>query len=397
MPATRDYYDVLGVARDTDIKDIKKAYRKLARKYHPDVNPGDKDAERKFKEIGEAYEVLSDPKKKEQYDRYGQAAFEQGFGAGPGPGAGGGGYGGTWEPGGPGGGYGGFRPEDFAYGAGGAGGGFGDIFGDLFGAGGARVGPMRGQDTQYSMEISLEDALFGTTAGLSLKREVTCATCSGSGQDPASTPATCPDCKGTGSIKSGRSYFNISQTCPRCHGSGKVNVTPCRNCHGRGTLPKTESLNVKIPAGVDNGSKVRLAGMGGPGINGGPPGDLYIITRVRPHGFFERRGDNLYSEVPVTVTEAALGAKIDVPTKDGMVTMTIPPGTQSGQEFRLRGKGVPHLGGTGAGDQYVRVKVAVPSKLSEQAKQMLRDLERMDPRDPRASITFRGFGRKGAA
>lgn len=387
MPITKDYYEVLGVSRGSDIKEIKKAYRKLARKYHPDVNPGDKESERKFKEIGEAYEVLSDPKKKDMYDRLGSAAFEQQTGAGPGPGA----YGG---PEGPGGGFGGFRPEDFGYGPGG---GYEDILGDIFGARQAARGPMKGQDIQYSMEIGFEDALFGVETGISLQREVTCPSCHGSGQNPGSTPTTCPQCKGTGSLKSGRSFFTMTQACPRCGGTGRVNVDPCRACLGRGTMPKTETLTVKIPAGVDNGSRVRLAGKGGPGINGGPPGDLYIITKVRPHSFFERRGDNLYCEVPVTVTEAALGAKIDVPTKDGLVTMTIPPGTQSGQEFRLRGKGVPHLGGSGAGDQYVKVKVVVPTNLTDHARQMLKDLERTSPQDPRAFITFRGFRRRGAA
>ncbi|MGA2193123.1 MAG: molecular chaperone DnaJ [Nitrospirota bacterium] len=388
MPVTQDYYELLGVPRGSDIKDIKKAYRKLARKYHPDVNPGDKDAERKFKEIGEAYDVLSDAKKREMYDRFGRAAFEQGYqpgGAGAGAGATRGGFGG------------GFNPEDFQDAGGGQyGGQYQDIFEDLFGAREARGGPMRGQDSTSTMEVSLEDALFGTTAQLSLKREVYCPVCGGSGDDPGSNPTTCPECKGTGKVKGARSIFTMTQQCPRCKGAGKIS-DPCRNCGGRGHISKTEQLSVKIPPGVDNGSKVRLAGMGGPGVAGGPPGDLYIITRVRPHTFFERRGDNLYCEIPITISEAALGAKIDVPTKDGIVTMTIPAGTQCAQEFRLRGKGVPHLGGTGAGDQYVRVKIAVPVSLPEQAKQLLKDLDRLVPQDPRAGISFRGFRRRGTA
>ena len=388
MPATKDYYEVLGVPKGADVKDIKKAYRKLARKYHPDVNPGDNEAERKFKEIGEAYDVLSDPKKKELYDRYGQAAFEQGF-AGAGAGAGGprpgaGGFGGFRG--------GGFRPEDFAgYTAEEAD--FSDIFSEILGGRERRAGPRKGEDVQYSMEVSLEDALFGATAQVNVQREVACKACKGSGEDPSSKPTTCPECKGAGRARGGRGFFGASQVCPRCGGKGKINVIPCRNCHGRGTVPRTEQLSVKIPAGVDNGSKVRLAGMGGPGISGGPPGDLYIITRVRPHDFFERKGDNLYCEIPITIEEAALGAKVDVPTKDGLVTMTIPPGTQSGQEFRLRGKGVPHLGGGGTGDQYVKAKVVTPTDLPDRAKELLKEFEKASPQRPRAGIIFRGFRR----
>ena len=384
MPATRDYYDVLGVSRDTDIKDIKKAYRKLARKYHPDVNPGDKEAERAFKEIGEAYEVLGDPKKREMYDRYGHAAFEQGFpggGAGAGPGQGAGpGFGG----------YGGFRPEDIF--GGGRGRDYSDVFGDIFGGHGMNTGPMKGPDSQYTMEVGLDDALFGTTAELSLQRDVACIACGGSGIRPGSKPATCAKCGGMGEIRAGRGPFTMTQTCPVCLGSGTASE-PCTACGGRGSVPKPERLTVKIPPGVDNGSKVRLAGKGGPGMNGGPPGDLYIITRLRPHGFFERKGDDLYCEIPVTVTEAALGAKIDVPTKDGIVSMTVPPGTQSGQEFRLRGKGVPHLGGGGSGDQFVRVKVVLPKDYPEQARHLLRELERIHPYNPRSGILFKGFRR----
>ena len=396
MPATKDYYEVLGVPKGADVKEIKKAYRKLARKYHPDVNPGDKEAEHKFKEIGEAYDVLSDPKKKELYDRYGQAAFEQGY-AGAGAGAGGprpgeGGFGGGF--GGFGGG--GFRPEDFAgYATEEAD--FSDIFSEILGGrerrAGPGKGPRKGDDVQYSMEVSFEDALFGTTARINVQREVACSACKGSGEDASSKPSTCPECKGTGRIRTGKGFFGASQACPRCGGKGKINVVPCRSCHGRGTVPRTEQLSVKIPAGVDNGSKVRLAGMGGPGIGGGPPGDLFIITRIRPHDFFERKGDNLYCEIPITIEEAALGAKVDVPTKDGLVTMTLPPGTQSGQEFRLRGKGVPHLGGGGTGDQYVKVKVMTPTNLPERAKELLREFEKVSPQRPRAGITFRGFRR----
>lgn len=383
MPTTTDYYELLGVPKGADVKEVKKAYRKLARKYHPDVNPGDKAAERKFKEINEAYEVLQDPKKREMYDRFGNAAFAQGAGAGPGPGPGG-------FQGGPGG-FGGFRPEDFAT-SGGAD--FSELFGDIFGRRETRFGPRKGEDTQYTMEVEFADALFGTSTNLSVQREVSCNVCGGTGNRPGSVAAECPDCKGSGKVRSGKAIFGMVQTCGKCRGTGKLRTDPCVNCSGRGIVQKSERLTVKIPPGVDNGSRVRLAGMGGPGAGGGPPGDLYIITRVRPHGFFERKGDNLYCEVPITVTEAALGAKVDVPTKDGIVTMTIPPGTQSGTEFRLRGKGVPNLGGGGTGDQYVKVKVVVPQTTSERAKQLFRDLERAEPQDPRSKIAFRGFRRR---
>lgn len=381
MPMTKDYYEVLGLKKGATAEEIKKAYRKLARKYHPDVNPGDKDSERKFKEIGEAYDVLGDPKKKETYDRFGHAGFDQQYGPGPGAGYGAGA-----------GGYGGFRPEDFSgYGDGFD---FSEVFGDMFGGRGAHAGPARGQDSQYTMEVDLEDALFGTTANLTVKREASCDVCGGSGSKPGTKPITCPDCKGTGNVKSGKMFFAVSQPCGRCGGRGKLGFDPCTGCGGRGITPKTEELKVKIPAGVDNGSKVRVAGKGGPGKSGGPAGDLYIITKVRQHGFFERKGDNLYCEIPVTITEAALGTKIDVPTKDGIVTMTVPAGTQSGQTLRLRGMGVPHLGGSGSGDQYVRVVVDVPKGLSDQARQLLMDFERTHPQAPRQKISFRGFRKR---
>jgi molecular chaperone DnaJ len=371
-----DLYDVLGVSRGASDSELKKAYRKLARKYHPDVNPGDKSAEQRFKEINAAYEILSDPKKRQQYDQFGHAAFEQGFGQGPGPG----GFG--FE------GFGRQGPEFFT------GGGFEDLFGGIFGERAARPrGPQKGEDSTYSVEIDLEDAIFGRTMQVDLEREVPCSACTGTGSQPGSSPKTCPACRGKGSVSAGSGFMQFTQTCPTCHGEGTMNTNPCRSCGGRGVTPRSERINVKIPPGVDNGSKVRVAGMGGPGGQGGPSGDVYIITRIRPHHYFERKGDNLYSEAKVTVKEAALGEKIEVPSKDGMVAVSLPPGVQSGQQLKLKGKGVPHLGGGGTGDHYITVQVVTPTDLSERGKQLLRELDAMHPANPRTDVSFRGFRR----
>lgn len=372
----RDYYDVLGISKNASEADIKKAFRKLARKYHPDVNPKDKNAEHKFKEMNEAYEVLSDPKKRTQYDQFGHAAFDPGFGQGQGQ-----------------------RPgqgfEGFTQAAGNfRGGGFEDIFGNMFGERMRPSGPKKGEDTIYSVEVDLEDAIFGKTMQVDLQREVTCLTCSGSGAQPGTSPRTCPSCMGSGSVSKGRSFMQIAQPCPACRGEGTINPNPCKTCGGSGHVAKSERLNVKIPAGVDNGSRVRVAGMANPGERGGPPGDVYIITKVRTHPYFERKGDNLYSEAPVTVKEAALGDKVEIPTMDGMVWLTLPEGVQTGQQLKLKGKGVPHFGGGGTGDHYVTVKVVTPGRLSAQGKELLRELDTLHPSNPRSSIMFKGFRKR---
>ncbi len=374
----RDYYDVLGISKSASEAEIKKAFRKLARKYHPDVNPGDKVAEQKFKELNEAYEVLSDSKKRKQYDQFGHAAFDASFGQQGGPGA----YG--FE------GFGGQGPEFFSGGRG-----FEDIFGNIFGERAARqTGPQKGEDISYAVEIDLEDAIYGKTMQVDLQRDVTCSTCNGSGAQPGTTPKTCPTCRGTGNVQSGRGFMQFAQMCPTCRGEGVVNPNPCRFCGGRGTLSRQELINVKIPPGVDNGSKVRMAGMGGAGPHGGPSGDVYIVTRVKSHPYFERKGDNLYSEAKVTVKEAAMGEKIEIPTVDGSVMLSLPPGVQSGQQLKLKGKGVPHLGGGGVGDHYVTIQVVTPTGLSERGKEILRELDRLHPSNLRQNVTFRGFRKR---
>lgn len=371
--AKRDYYEVLGVNSKASDAEIKKAFRKLARKYHPDINPGDKTSEPKFKELNEAYEVLSDSKKREKYDQFGHAAFDPAYGQNNGQQYGYSGSGGNAD----------FNSR-----------GFEDIFGNIFGERLRRTGPRKGEDITYSVEVDLEDAIFGKTMQVELAREVKCGTCNGTGAQPGSQRQTCPTCMGSGRIASGKGYLQIAQPCPTCHGEGELNTNPCRVCNGRGQTPKTERINVKIPPGVDNGSKVRMAGLGSPGENGGAPGDVFIVTKVRPHHYFERKGDNLHSEAPVTIKEAVLGDKVEIPTVDGMVSLTLPEGVQSGQQLKLKGKGIPHLGGGGVGDHYVTVKVITPAGISDKGKDMIRELDQLHPSNPRASLTFKGFRKR---
>jgi molecular chaperone DnaJ len=374
-PTTKkDYYELLGIKKSASESEVKKAFRKLARKYHPDVNPGDKASEQKFKEINEAYEVLSDAKKKQQYDQFGHAAFDQSYGPGASSAQG---------------------FEGFGRGTGSSGVyGFEDIFSNLFGERAGHRGPTKGEDATYTVEVDLEDAILGKTMQVDLQREVTCAVCNGSGAQPGTSRRTCPTCMGTGSISQGRGFMQVAQPCPTCRGEGTINPNPCKNCSGRGVTSKSDRISVKIPPGVDNGSKVRMAGLGGHGEKGGPPGDVYIVTKVRSHPYFERKGDNLYSEASVTVKEAALGEKIEIPTVDGIVSLSLPEGVQTGQQMKLKGKGVPHFGGGGVGDHYVTIKVVTPTNLSERGKELLRELDRLHPSNPRSAITFRGFKKR---
>lgn len=381
--AKKDYYEILGVGRDAEDKQIKKAYRKLARKYHPDLNPNNKGAEQRFKEVNEAYEILSDPEKRKKYDAYGHSAFEAGFGGSEGFRSWTGGTGGTGGTG---------RPEGFDFNftrEKGFGSVFEDLFGDVFGARrGYEPAPEPGRDLYYNMEIDLKDAYTGTSTYITVQKEGPCARCYGTGEEPGSVKTTCPACRGKGSMESGTGFMRFTSTCTQCRGTGKASSS-CRNCGGAGTTPTTERIMVKIPPGVDNGTKVRVAGKGGAGVRGGKPGDLYIITTVRPHPFFERKGDDLYGDVPVTVSEAALGARIEVPTMDGIASMTIPQGTQGGQVFRLKGKGMPRLKGGAGGDQYVKISIAVPRGVSDADKELFKRLSSLYKENPRERIIRR--------
>jgi molecular chaperone DnaJ len=359
MPATvNDYYEILGVTKGASQDDIKKAFRKLARKYHPDLNPGDKTAEQKFKEINEAYTVLSDPKKKEEYDRFGRVPFE----------AGGPWYEDVRTPG---------YEDIFEFG-------MGDIFGDILGRTGRAEAPYaKGADILTGLTVSLEEAFKGTQRTMTINREADCRTCHGSG---AEALETCHRCKGSGMLQAARGFFRMQQACPECRGSGKKITKACRTCGGRGRVISTDSVKVKIPAGVDTGSRVKVKGMGNAGERGGPPGDLYIEIAVKPHPFFRREGDNLSIEVPLTFGEAALGAKVEVPTMDGATVMTIPPGTQGGQKFKLTGKGFPSHKTGARGNLYVNVRIAVPKNLGGRAREALKEIEASYVENPRKGL-----------
>lgn len=352
----RDYYEVLGVSKTATQDELKKAYRKLARKYHPDLNKDNPEAAEKFKECNEAYSVLSDEQKRAQYDQFGPEAFENG---GMGGGAGAGGFGGF-------GGFGGSGMEDIF-----------DMFFGGQGRGGRsnNAGPQRGADLRFDLEISFEEAAFGVEKEISLKRAEKCEHCHGEGAEPGSKVETCPDCHGSGYVRfTQNTMFGQmvnERPCSKCHGEGKIISNPCHECHGTGTVKKTKKLKVKIPAGVDNGSRLRVGGEGEAGVKGGPSGDLYVYLYVKPHKFFERDGTTVLCEVPINIVQATLGAEIKVPTLDGQVTMKVPEGTQPGRVMRLKGKGIPSLRSGSRGDQLVRMKVVVPTRLTEKQKDAL--------------------------
>ena len=351
----RDYYEVLGVSRGASEDEIKKAYKKMARKYHPDLNPGDKTAEEKFKEVNEAYEVLSDADKKARYDQYGHAGVDPNFGAG--------GFGGGFD-------------GSFDFGD------LGDIFGSFFGGGfggGRRTNPnapQRGESIRMSIAISFEEAAFGCEKAVTVERYETCDTCHGNGCAPGTSPEVCPDCHGTGTVQVRRQtpmgVFATSSPCPKCGGKGRIIHQPCKDCRGSGMVRKKKTIQASIPAGIDNGHTISIRGQGNAGKNGGPAGDLLITITVRPHELFRREGTSVLCEAPITFTQAVLGAELEIPTIDGKVKYTLPEGTQSGTTFRLKGKGIPSINGRGRGDQYVTVYIETPKNLNKEQKEALK-------------------------
>lgn len=372
MATKRDYYEILGVPKGTSAEEMKKAYRKLAVKFHPDKNPGDKEAEDKFKELGEAYDVLSDPEKRAAYDRFGHQAFAGGGGP-RGGGFGGGGAGGFHDP------FDIFREvfgSSGGAGAGGAGGIFEQFFGGAAGGGGRadRDGKQRGSDLRYDLQITLEEAARGVEKEIEVSKLDPCGTCSGSGAEAGSKAVTCPQCSGRGQVVSSRGFFQVSQTCPRCRGTGQVVERPCRKCGGEGRTEQTSRIKLRIPPGIEDGSRLRSVRNGEAGIRGGAPGDLYVVIHLKEHSIFERDGEALFCEVPLSFTTAALGGELEVPTLAGKANVKIPAGTQSGTVFKLRGKGMPILNSSHMGDLMVRVAVEVPTKLNSEQRKKLEEL-----------------------
>ena len=350
--AKRDYYEVLGVNRDASEEDIKRSYRKLAMKWHPDRNPDNPKAEEHFKEAKEAYEMLSDAQKRAAYDQFGHAGVDPST-AGAGAGAG----------------FGNFSDA------------FGDIFGDIFGGGRGRSNVYRGADLRYNLEVSLEEAARGTETRIRIPAMEECGTCHGSGAKPGTSPTTCPQCQGHGQVRMQQGFFSIQQTCPRCHGSGKVVTSPCATCGGAGRIKQHKTLSVKIPAGVDEGDRIRLSGEGESGVNGGPPGDLYVVIHLKPHPVFTRDHNDLHCEMPISYTTAALGGDIEIPTLDGYAKIKVPAGTQTAQMFRLRGKGIKGVRTQVHGDLLCHVVVETPVSLTARQKEMLQELEEINERD----------------
>ncbi len=350
----RDYYEVLGVAKDASEADIKKAYRKAAAKYHPDRNPDNPEAEAKFKEAKEAYEILNNAQKRAAYDQFGHAGVDPSMGGGPGGFGGGAGHG---------------NFSDI----------FGDVFGDIFGGGRAGGGGnkvYRGADLRYNLELNLEEAVAGTTVKIRVPTMVGCKSCDGSGAKKGTSPVTCTTCGGRGQVRIQQGFFSLQQTCPQCHGSGKVIKDPCGACHGQGRVKEQKTLSVKIPAGVDSGDRIRLAGEGEAGENGGPAGDLYVQIKVRPHAIFTREDNHLHCEVPISFATAALGGELAVPTLDGKVMLKVPAETQTGKMFRLRGKGVTSVHGGGVGDLLCKVVVETPVSLNAEQRELLEKFQR---------------------